>query len=391
MQVDSLLANCAQHADLAALSALVESKADKALLDQVSAGRSSALAALEGSVQQLQHGLDAVQQSVSACARAADLAALQQVVATKADGTTADELGAAQRDALMQLAALGQSLDTLQACMAALQDACLTQTALDTFREELASKADKSELDSVSGGSAGALADVQTAIAGLQERMQQMATSTDLAEAVQQCNAAAASASEQLKAVSDAMSSKPDRSELQQLSNVATVAARLEQTVHDLQERIAQLPGTDAMQHVEERLDGKASSAQAQELAEAVQAMQAKLQGVSGSEQMDKVQQRLDQLAADVAARGAATASSAAVEELHAQLQQVEQLAQAAASQSALDAVNVCCCTACFLHYRPAAAQGCRARLHATSRPASCVSHDVFAEATQKSEMHNKS
>ena len=341
-QVAALQTNCAGQADLDALQAIVDAKADKALLDRVSGGSSSALAALEQSLRELQQGHEATKESIGSCAPASALDALEQAVASKADRSAAEQLGVAQQEASAQVATLSTSLETLQACLATLQDTCLRQSALEPVQAELASKADKSELDRVSGGSAGALTDMQAAIASLQERLQQAATSTAVAEVTQRCDDVAASAAQQARALAEELSSKADTSELQQVASVATVAAQLERTVHDLQERVSQLPGTEALQGLEERVAGKASCDQAQELAEAVQAMQSKLKGVSGSEQMAEVQQRLDQLAADVAAAGTAAASSATVEELQAQVQAIEQLAHAAASQSTLEAVQVC-------------------------------------------------
>lgn len=341
-QVASLQTSCAGQADLDALQAIVDAKADKALLDRVSGGSSSALAALEQSLRELQQGHEATKESIGSCAPASALDALEQTVASKADRSAAEQLGVAQQEASAQVATLSTSLETLQACLATLQDTCLRQSALEPVQAELASKADKSELDRVSGGSAGALTDMQAAIASLQERLQQAATSTAVAEVTQRCDDVAASAAQQARALAEELSSKADASELQQVASVATVAAQLERTVQGLQERVSQLPGTEALQGLEERVAGKASCDQAQKLAEAVQAMQSKLEGVSGSEQMAQVQQRLDQLAADVAAAGTAAASSAAVEELQAQVQAIEQLAHAAASQRTLEAVQVC-------------------------------------------------
>lgn len=332
LQVDAMQAALALKADLSAMQDGLAQKADLAALDKVSGGSTSALQSVEATVQQLQESGAELRAALAQCSKQAEVDALSAEVQTKADSSKLDDALSEAHKGHDSLQGCLQEITAVKAQALAAQETAASQVV--EVQQALAAKADRAELDKVSGGSAGALQEIEVRVQALQRDCEAAASAQALADLDSKVAAAAGDVAQKVEAVEAAIKGKEDAaSAARARQEAAIVLDALQSDLLKLRASVGEEPLAGRLQDLESGLAGKADSGSLAALAADVEAAQSKLRNVSGSEQMAEVQQRLDALSAEM--RTAASASGdvdTQLAELTAATGEVPALAQAVAS-----------------------------------------------------------
>ena len=140
----ALQVSCASKADLEVLQAALVTKADKAQLDQVSGGSSSALEALEKSLAGMTAAQASLQAALDSKAAADAVAVLESQIRTKADQKDMESVKADGTSTTALCTNLRQALDAVQSQLTSAQESAASKEALAALEATVDTKADKS-------------------------------------------------------------------------------------------------------------------------------------------------------------------------------------------------------------------------------------------------------
>ena len=196
-------------------------------------------------------------------------------------------------------------------------------------------------MDTVSGGNASALTDVQQTLAELQAQMPEVATAAMLKELDSRLIALVDTASKSAADVASMVDGKADKAELAAATATLAELQEMQQVVSELQAHRAADRSAERLEHLETNAALKAEASEVDKLAAAVDSMRHSLKNVTGSEQMAEVQQKLEALAAEVASQKRSTAASSAVQGLEDKVAALQTELQTLAKQEELAQLKV--------------------------------------------------
>jgi hypothetical protein len=310
LQVAQLKAMAATREELDAVRGSLGRKADKALLDQVSGGSTSAITTLEESLAELSAAHAALEDAVQRHASTDALHALEQKVATQAEQADLQALSVGFTTSLGIVQASLKDVDAVKSKLAELQVSCSSREGLAALEAALAGKADKAELDRVSGGNAGALTEMQASLVSLQAQASEFATAGVVTGVEARLTAALEAAKQEVDAVTRSLQRKAEAKDVEAIAGDISSLKRLQDQVRQLQEQSFAAASSDKLAELDQRLAGKCDFAPVQALSAAVEAMKKSLKNMTGSEQMAEVQQRLGALTEELARLAQAFAST---------------------------------------------------------------------------------
>jgi hypothetical protein len=348
VQVEKLQANSASRQELIALEALLILKADKDALDQVSGGNASVFDGLQSSVRELKAVQAGMSTAMERTATKDGVDALLQALERKADNRQLQELFESTSSAIDSVQSSLADLHSLKGDVTAVQNYAASKEELASLEAMLVSKADKSELDHVSGGSSGALTELRDTVADLRRKADSFADAGSAAAialekrlTTQHLDASSASQNEFAK-LTMALDAKADKVATQKAATTSESALRvLEETVKTVMARLEASAKTDQMALFESKLAGKAEASDLNKLATSLEAVRSSIKNVTGSEQMATVQTCLEALSADVQKLQASSMDTSAMDKLKEKVSRVEGILLEAACKADLDAVKV--------------------------------------------------
>jgi hypothetical protein len=339
VQVEKIQATLASKADNAEIKQQLASKADVAMLEKVSGGSASTLEGLEKRLQEVQKAQRALQSDIASCPRKNDLETVVKELEAKAAKVELAKRDAAVKACEESMQGCMQELEEIKATAAQLE---FVQGDLDALRAVVEAKADRKDLDKVTGGSAGALKSLESSIQALQSQAKGFVDRQILENVQKQTADLAKTVSERLQALKEDLDSKENaKVATKARSEAAIVLDALQSDLIRLREAVGDVSVVDQMQALESMLRSKADSGKVNELAADTAAMKGMLRSVTGSEQMAEVLRRLDALTKAMQQQQEQSADGAIVQQIQHKIQELAHAIDNAASEEAVASLKV--------------------------------------------------
>lgn len=295
MQVDRLQKECASKEDLEAVSEALATKAEKAALEYATGGSTAALDGLQLSVQKLEASQSEMASSLEEKALISAVTALASTVESKADAAAVEQLEQRVKSGEEQAAA---SATELKASVSELYNSKAALADLQALQAQVASKADKSVLDQVTGGSASALTDLQESVAKLEGQQALSADAAKLEELETRMQAAqadaVASTTAEVAKLTTALAGKAETATVEKVVADVSTANKLLESLGAMDSKL---------EAAEKRLETLSAGGASQTSVDALQQALEKLQGeVPSSSDLARVKSQLETLEGGMAA-----------------------------------------------------------------------------------------
>jgi hypothetical protein len=309
------------------------------MLEKVSGGSASTLEGLEKRLQEVQKAQRALQSDIAFCPRKNDLDTVVKELEAKAAKVELAKRDAAVKACEESMQGCMQELEEIKATAAQLE---VVQGDLDALRAVVEAKADRKDLDKVTGGSAGALKSLESSIQALQSQAKGFVDRQILENVQKQTADLAKTVSERLQALKEDLDSKENaKVATKARSEAAIVLDALQSDLIRLREAVGDVSVVDQMQALESMLRSKADSGKVNELAADTAAMKGMLRSVTGSEQMAEVLRRLDALTRAMQQQQEQSADGAIVQQIQHRIQELAHAIDNAASEEAVASLKV--------------------------------------------------
>jgi replicative DNA helicase len=340
--VEEIQAALSSKADSADVERQLASKADVATLEKVSGGSASALEGIQEGLQELQQAQRLLQNDLASCTTKEELEMLLTELEAKAAKAELAKMDADVRGCEQSLQNCMQELEAIKATSSQLKSTAVAQNDFVALHALVDGKADRKDLDKVTGGSAGALKSLESSIQAIQSQAKDFADRRTLAIMEKQTADLAKSITEKLQALEQDLGDKENAKTAEKArSNTAIVLDAVQSDLVKLREAVGDLSVVDQMQALEAKLRSKAEAGKMEELAADVDATKRMLQNVTGSEQMAEVQRRLDTLTKAVQEQGEQSADNATVQQLQQRIQELASVTDNAVSGDVVASLKV--------------------------------------------------